>query len=284
MKKIYILIISIGLLGFGSCFQKLDQDPEFNYPEQPPITYSPRKLALTFEDKNKDMSNYHVITQQDGNITYPDGKVGKCYQGAEKSYILVKPSKATYLGDISLRDTIAHLESFTVAFWMKANESKTGGLFTISDTKDTWGNLDIFLSGNNVPNEGFFKIQMAHYTERAVNGEKQYSKSNIWYTPKIANTIGDWVHLAFRYDIQTRKFDILRNGEVVATKDNFGTPAFHNMGPIVIGTFGNGVTPPLAPSKKVETWMNAFPGELDQFYFYNKALSDEAIKALYNEK
>ncbi|WP_454981152.1 LamG domain-containing protein [Capnocytophaga haemolytica] len=278
MKKIYILATTAALLALGGCFQKLDQDPDFDYPEQPaPPAYNPRKLALTFENEAKDASNYKILTTQQGPITYTAGKIGKAYKGGEKTYIIIQPTKAKYPGDISVQDTIANLGSFTVAFWMKTEQvSKGTGIFSIVNKKKFWSNLDIFLDGNKPSEtEGRFKMHL-------YNGKKEK-----WVEKKIANTIGEWVHLAFRYDSKTEKITIHRNGEEVvseAAPKDFGSLVFENLGEMVLGTFPFQAEPSLTSGAKAQTWAQSFPGELDQFYFYNKALSDEAIKALYNEK
>ena len=78
MKK-YIFYISFmaGLTAFTSCYQDLDQNPPFDYPEEVIPQYNPQKLLFTFEGNVKNVSGYKVPTLSKGNITYTEGKKGK---------------------------------------------------------------------------------------------------------------------------------------------------------------------------------------------------------------
>jgi len=274
MKK-YLFYISFmaGLTAFTNCYQDLDQDPPFDYPEEVIPQYNPQKLLFTFEGNAKNVSTYKIPTLSKGNITYTEGKKGKAYQGGEGTYVLISPRTPRFAGDISLKDTIANLGSFTVAFWMKCPQVNKGtGIFSISNTKNFWGNLDIFLDGNQTAGEGRFKVYLR-------NGGKDK-----WVEKKFSGTIDEWVHMTFRYNSKTEKFDILKNGEEVfaTTLTGWGRITCNDMGDLVLGTFSFQTDPPQS-SDKAQTWAQSFPGKLENFAFYNKALTDEQIKALYNE-
>lgn len=276
MKKFIYHIVFIVALIMQSCFQDLDQNPDFNYPQQPPPpTYAPQKLMLTFEDNAKDESNYKIQTQVIGKASFSDGKKGKAYQGAEDAYILITPNPATYSGDISIRDTIANLGSFTIAFWMKTKQPEAAtGIFSISNTKKFWGNLDIFME-KSAGNEAFFKMHL-------YNGNTEKWVGNA----KIAGAIGDWVHLAFRYDAKTELLHIFKNGEIVIKEDfsNFGKIAYNDMGQLVVGTLQFQTKPSLTSAAEAQNWAKSYTGLLDEFRFYNKAISDSEIKKIATEK
>lgn len=256
-----------------SCFQDLDQNPAFDYPEQPgPPAYSPKKLALTFEQEAKDQSNYRISSLVKGGATFTAGKNGKSYQGSDDSYILITPNLAAYPGDISLRDTIANLGSFTIAFWMKTEQASAAtGIFSISNTKKFWGNLDIFLEGNTAsPDEAFIKLHL-------YNGVNEK-----WVEARIAGGISDWVHLTFRYDADSKQFDIFKNGELAINKDfsGFGQIAYDDMGQMVIGALQFQTEPSLTSATNAQSWARNFTGMLDDFFFYNKPISDADIKSI----
>ena len=262
-----------GLTAFTNCYQDLDQDPPFDYPEEVIPQYNPQKLLFTFEGNAKNVSTYKIPTLSKGNVTYTDGKKGKAYQGGEGTYVFISPRTARFAGDISLKDTIANLGSFTVAFWMNSPQVNKGtGIFSIPNTKKFWGNLDIFLDGNNTAGEGRFKMHL-------FNGTKEN-----WVETKIPGTIGDWVFMTFRYNHKTEMLHIFKNGEIVFTRalTGWGRIVYNNMGDLVLGTYGFQTDPPQS-SAKAQTWAQSFPGKLENFAFYNKALTDEQIKALYNE-
>lgn len=269
ITKLFVPALLLALM-MQSCFQELEQNPPFDYPQQPPPpAYNPKKVALTFENQAKDESTYRINTQMHGSATFVTGKNGKAYQGSEDSYILIKPNPAAYPGDISLRDTIANLGSFTVAFWMKtAQPEKATGIFSISNTKKFWGNLDIFME-KSTDNEAFFKMHL-------YNGVTEKWVSDI----KIANAIGDWVHLTFRYSAETKKLSVFKDGEPVINKDftGFGKIAYDDMGDLVVGTLQFQTNPSLTSGAKAQTWAANYKGLLDDFLFYNKALDDAEIK------
>ena len=150
--------------------------------------------------------------------------------------------------------------------------NKGTGIFSIPNTKKFWGNLDIFLDGNNTAGEGRFKMHL-------FNGTKEN-----WVETKIPGTIGDWVFMTFRYNHKTETLHIFKNGEIVFTRalTGWGRIVYNNMGDLVLGTFGFQTDPPQS-SDKAQNWAQSFPGKLDNFGFYNQALTDEQIKALYNE-
>lgn len=275
MKKIFLQYGTIlaGVLLISSCYQDLDNTHSFNYPESKAPEYNAKKLSFTFEHDPRNKTDYLFLVTTNGAITYQEGKVGEAYKGSEKSYILITPTTPEFVGDISIKDTIANLGSFTVAFFMKSEQaSKATGIFSISNTLKFWGNLDIFLDSHNVAGEGRFKVHL-------YNGTKE-----IWIEEKIPNTIDLWVHMAFRYDATTKTFSILREGEQVVSKElNFDNNIrFDNMGQFVIGALQFQTQPSLTASAKAQTWATNYSGLLDQFFFYNKALSNAKIKELAN--
>ena len=276
MKKYIFSKIPILLVRFAfviqSCFQNLEQDPPFDYPQQPPPpAYNPRKLALTFENEVKDESTYKINTQLKGNATFVAGKKGKAYQGSEDSYILMTPNPAAYPGDISIRDTITNLGSFTIAFWMKTEQASSAvGIFSISNTKKFWGNLDIFLDANKSTDVARIKMHL-------YNGVTEK-----WVEERIAGVIGEWTHLTFRYDAHTKQLDIFKNGEIAVQKDfsGFGKIAYNDMGQLVIGALQFQTNPSLTSGASAQGWAKNFTGLLDDFFFYNKAISDTEIKTI----
>ena len=83
---------------------------------------------------------------------------------------------------------------------------------------------------------------------------------------------------------KTEMLHIFKNGEIVFTRalTGWGRIVYNNMGDLVLGTYAFQTDPPQS-STKAQVWAQSFPGKLDNFAFYNQALTDEQIKALYNE-
>lgn len=114
MKK-YVYMLSAALLLFvlTSCFQDLDQDPPFNYPEEPPkppISEDGQIFYMSFEDNYKDIASDQDATKV-GNPDFADGKVGKAYAGVQDGYLTFR-----------LSDLVSELGSdLTVGFWYRVN-------------------------------------------------------------------------------------------------------------------------------------------------------------------
>lgn len=280
--KINRYIFTIGasltlMFGLQSCFQDLDQDPSFNYPEQPaPPAYNALKVFLPFDENTNDQSVYEESTKAT-NITLAEGIQGKAYQGASNGYLLITSRGAGYPGDINPMDSIANLGSFTLSYWMNAEKvDGATGIFSISNTKSFWGNLDIFLEGNGSDTEAFFKI----YMQNATTG------TDTWVTRKVENVFKKWSHLVFQYNGETSIFSIYLDGEKIfeENKNNFGPLKFKDVGSIVLGTLQFQTVPSLTSGAEAQDWAKSYVGKLDQVRFYNKVLSQSEITQLFSDK
>ena len=254
-----------------SCFQDMDH-PGFNYPEElPEEPTSPLKLSFSFEDQIANSSIYDFGITAPGTPAFATGINGKAYQGSASTYILAEaPEK--------LQNELTDLGSFTVSFWMKASKcNKATGIFAISNTKQFWGNLDIYLESHSANDtQAFFKIHLR-------NGDKEMT-----YETRIEDVfINDWVHLTFKYDEKNSQLTIYKNAEEVYanTHENIsGKLKFNNVGKIAIGTLQFQTVPSLTESATAQDWGSHFLGMLDQFHFYNKALKKAEIRTIYLNK
>ncbi len=264
------------LLSLQSCFQEMDH-PAFNYPESGGETPdSPLKMYLPFDEEDiRDKGEYGFLVADNGNAKFStDGISGMAYQGASNSYILAKtPSLLT--------SEIPNIGSCTVAFWIKSVKNTTAqGLFSIPNTVKFWGNFDIFLENNNSETQAFFKMHIFNQTSKA-DDER-------WVEAKIDDVFGDqWVHMAFAYDGQSSTLTIYRNGESAYTKEltDCGELKFTNVATsLAVGAFQFSTQPSLTTGASSQSWASNFPGQLDQFRLYGKALSASEVQSLYSAK
>ena len=250
MKRYINLLLAfcVSALTLQSCFQDMDH-PAFDYPDSSaPKVFSPMKLFLPFENDMRDKGNYTFLMSAGGDITYTDGINGQAYQGTKDTYLLARvPSYLT--------DSIPDLGSCTVAFWMKTTRNTSAyGVFSIPNTKTFWGNFD--------------------------NDER-------WVEAKIDNVFGtEWVHMAFVYDGSNSTVTVYRNGESAFTKElpGYGKLKFKDLGTFAIGAFQFSTKPSLTEGAGAQSWASNFPGQLDQFRFYDRAISASDIKQLYSGK
>ncbi|WP_349936579.1 LamG domain-containing protein, partial [Bacteroides cellulosilyticus] len=196
------------------------------------------------------------------------------YQGTKDTYLLARvPSYLT--------DSIPDLGSCTVAFWMKTTRNTSAyGVFSIPNTKTFWGNFDIYLENTSSETQAFFKMHLYNCTSVKDNDER-------WVEAKIDNVFGtEWVHMAFVYDGSNSTVTVYRNGESAFTKElpGYGKLKFKDLGTFAIGAFQFSTKPSLTEGAGAQSWASNFPGQLDQFRFYDRAISASDIKQLYSGK
>ena len=279
MMKKYIAMAALCLSAFSlqSCFQDMDR-PGFDYPESTgEVPTTSLLMYLPFDnDDVRDKGEYGFIVADNGNGDFAaDGVTGSAYQGSTDAYILARTPSV-------LGDGLSDLGSCTVAFWMKSVKNTSAyGLFSIPNTLTFWGNFDIYLENHSSETEAFFKAHLYNCTDEADNVEK-------WVEAKVPDVFGtEWVHMAFVYDGNTSTFTVYRNGEVAVTQDmaGYGPLKFKDVSDnVAIGAFQFSTTPSLTSGAEKQSWSDNFPGQLDQFRFYNEALTAADVQALYNNR
>ncbi|WP_106827838.1 LamG domain-containing protein [Parabacteroides pacaensis] len=275
-RSLYLLLVTcLPAFLLQACFQDMDY-PEFDYPDSSAEkVYSPMKMFLTFEDDIRDKGNYGFLVMDNGNVKFTEGINGKAYQGSSDAYALAKAP--SYLSD-----SIPELGSCTVVFWMKSTKNTSAtGLFTIPNAKTYWGNFDIFLENNNSETQAFFKMHLYNNTSVKENDER-------WVEAKIDDVLtNEWVHMAFVYDGNQSIVTIYKNGESVLVKElpGYGKLKFKDLNTFALGAFQFSTQPLLTTGTNAKpNWASNYAGLLDQFRFYNTAVSASEIQKLYTEK
>lgn len=288
MKSFKILQTSLfTIIGFSlvmvSC-QKLYR-PELGEiipdPLPPPLEILGSKSYWPFDGNARDTGEYKLATAVK-NISYVPGvTVVPDVTGGEAAQI----GAGGYLVATSLPDELKGPGSFTVTFWMKGVGPVQGGaqgLFAISNSKQFWGNFEMFLENLNNGAEAFIKIHM--YNKNASNGVGEQ-----WTELKIPGALNKWTHIAVTYEAATSELTVFADGQPtsvnkkVLDSGNYGALAWNDVTGLVIGSFAFQVTPTLA-SHGSETWAKSFNGALDQFRIFNKALSAAEMTQLFNSK
>lgn len=275
------------LSGMTACFQDLDQDPAFDYPAEYVPEYSPLKVYVPFDDNDKNMSNYRY-SMISVNDEYVDGLIGNAFQGSDGAYIIATPPS-------SLTDTIINLHSFTYSFWMNSprNES-VQGIISIAKKDHSRGYLELFFENNNNGDQAYIKGFLRTITEEGTLKETWIDVGSVQAegSSRVDDVWNRWTHLTFRYDGLTSTFSIFKDGEAALLNRKLGGGTFGPLvfdpslcdGKIVFGAFA--VVAGQSTGKQ-DSWVinsKTMSGQYDQLRFYNKALSDSDIKALYTNK
>ena len=195
--------------------------------------------------------------------TFATGVKRQALQGSLNSYVTTVPSTG-----------VTSLNSFTVSCWINTPPPSTGiiGLFSLSNTNQFWGNIEVFIENGSTNENGKLRIHINNG-----GGDKTYAADN------VLNLFDKWVGLAVSYDATTSMVKVYVNGSRVSAGSVNGLTGplnFANSGKIVFGTTQFQTTPSLTSATGKQDWASFLTGQLDEFRIYNKALSDDEVGAL----
>jgi hypothetical protein len=208
------------------------------------------------------------ISQSTGVATgtsFTTGITGKGLQGANNSYALCDAPAG-----------IKNLQSFTVSVWVNTPPPSTGiiGFFTLANTQNFWGNIDMFFENGSDNTNGKVRIHMS-----------QNGSDNTYSVDGVTNLFNTWVNIIVSYDQNGGKCTLYVNGD----SKNTGTAgkltgplAFTNVGKVVFGCVQFQTTPSQTSATTSQPWASYLTGQLDQVRVYNKVLSGPEVSALYN--
>ncbi len=156
-KTTYLILMMTGII-LTSCFQDLEQNPPFDYPEQPtppPIGADGQMCYLSFD---KNLEDYQSLMEAAvvGSPSFVDGKSGKAYAGAANSYLTFDVANlAAPLGS-----------AMTFTFWYKVNATPDrAGILVIGPPDEgkaataqnnriagiSWNKCDLLSIGSGAP-------------------------------------------------------------------------------------------------------------------------------------
>lgn len=279
IAKSVSIVLAIAFV-FSAC-QKLERPALGDYPKDPPPPpYSILKSYFSFDNTIRDTGQYRlpVISK---NITFVTGVSGQAAQIGDGGYIL----------STKLNDSLKTIGSFSVAFWMKGAtgpvQNGAQGVFAISNSAQFWGNLEMFMENYNDPtdpNAVWLKIHMFNASVTG-GGEEWTSDDNT----KLKNVLGKWTHIALTYDAATSKLSLYKDGMPTAVNGkvlgggNYGNIKWTGVTGLVLGSYAFQTSPSLT-NHGPETWAKSFNGALDNFRFYNVAISAADVLSLYTNK
>jgi hypothetical protein len=173
--------------------------------------------------------------------------------------------------------------SFSVAFWLKAPGVPHNAQFVMSLVdKDYWHNSGLFML---IDHDGAGSTPDSAAVSFVVK-DSWYLFHNKDRIPKILDK--QWHHLAYVYDNTTSKLTTYVDGVALTGLSNDATTQLSgpvnmpaaSLSNLVIGGWNKhaGISGP------TDSWIESFPGLLDQFRLYNKALSASEVLALFNSK
>lgn len=268
-----LVFLFIGLMSLLTSCQKMERPAMNIIPDDLERLNGPLQLYFPFDGNLVDSAQYQKASSS-GTINYVRGVNKEAYKGTVDSYI-----------KIPLTQKMAELTSFTIAFWMNADKTAANAesIFTISNSGDFWGNIFALIepNTNNADPTMLLKFNFAgNWIE--FNGNNGLNR--------LPDMYGTWKHLVFSYDETSSEISIYIDGiklklpENVAKRVKEGKPLgplkLENASQLIIGGFQQHA----GISGNADSWMEKFTGLLDQFRMYDKAISNDEILKLFNEK
>ena len=172
--------------------------------------------------------------------------MGQALQGAMDSYVLTDPSSA-----------IKAMKSFTISFWVNTPPPSTGiiGLFSLSNTANFWGNLEMFFENGSDNSNGKLRTHVFNGTD-----DKTFASDG------VQNLFDKWIQITVTYDGATSTYNLYVNGSVVSniTMDGTGDLMVTDPGKIVFGTVQFMTDPSQTSATGMQSWASYLTGALDE--------------------
>jgi hypothetical protein len=298
LKRYGVMILGMMLIG-GLALTSCDRDDD----DVDPIddTIDPNTIATAnlihhwgFENSPADeITGRGTAT---GNVTYVEGRRGMAYQGAVDSYIS---------WDVELTDRIAQLDGFTLAMWIRAPRVDGGPpmIFQITGT-EFLGALSFFQENAPEDNTVDSLELKAFFTKRGAvdkDGNPGWVGHD-WRKSRQEFVADLWFHFVTNYDPATSTAKVYVNGDYLFTTTGAHDDEVRYQGDP--GGIGNPNEQPLlgnlnlslldANNKGIigswvnrrfgtaeDEWMKDYLGQLDELRVYDRALTDQEVRSLY---
>ena len=304
MKKNLLFFAYIALfigLAFNSCKGKDDDDPDPVDDRVDPSTIAASNLIayFPFEGNGNDLiGNMTPGNASTTTVTFPDGRRGKCFQGNDNGL------KSGLLYTLPASSKIKTLKAFTISLWVKmvpntlaTTDVPEQMVFHLDGTGDwIWGNL-FLLQHRNWPlgeserDKNFAEMDCYFWKEDAAEWRGQ--RANGWFLDVV--TVSQWRHIICCYDNVTSQFHAYVNGVHITSFDGSEYPGIDRKqaeaGPalgdlkftspvhLAIGAWCDRLA---GTSLQEDAWASPFKGQLDEFRIYDKALTSQEVKDLYD--
>ena len=231
-----------------------------------------------------------------GGVTYPAGRIGMGYKGAENAYIS---------WTVASTDKIARLKGFSLALWMKA--PKVGGgppmIFQVTGT-EFLGSLSLFQE-NAPENNTVDSLELKGFFTK--KGARDKDNNPGWvghdWRKSVPEFVADtWFHIVTNYDPATSKAHVYVNGHHLFTTTGAysdtvryqgdpggignpnGQPLLGDLNMSLTDTTNHGIIGAWANRRlgtATDDWMKEFTGLIDELRIYDKALTAAEVKSLY---
>ncbi len=218
--------------------------------------YNGEVFYMPFEGNYKEL-NSNTTASKVGTPTFADGKIGKAYVGAADSYLTFPTTNLVKTSEVS------------AVFWMKVNANPDrAGILTIGpEDKTNAGYPGI----QNLRTSGFRFFREGSATSQQFKVNVGTGTGESWNDGGIVDpSLGTWVHLAFT--VSGAKSTIYINGEVARESSL-----------TAINWNGCDILSIMSGAPRFTEWSHMSDlSMMDELRIFNKALTQDEIKTIYN--
>ena len=299
MKKNFLFIAFIALvvgLSFTACDNGNGDDPDKGKNDPGKIATTNLVAYFSFDGNGNDaIGNLTPSNTATTTVTFPDGFRGKCFQGTDNV-------KSGLLYNLPASSKLKTLKAFTVSLWVKmvpntlaTTDAPEQMVFHLDGKGDwIWGNL-FLLQHRNWPEgesdrDKNFAEMDCYFWKDGVAWQGQ--RGNGWFLN--VTSAQQWRHIICTYDNVTSEFHAYVNGTHITAFDGteymgvnrkqgedapaLGDLKFNNAEHLAIGAWCDRLR---GESLVDDVWASPFKGQIDEFRIYDKGLTLDEVKALY---
>lgn len=237
-----------------------------------------------FEDATVKVGEGITFSKKVGAASFVTGRRGNAYKG--------NTAEAYLEYNLAANNPFKSLTEYTVSMWVKspADETEPAAIFQVNGGDATMGNLALFQNRQSTVdgqlNRDSLVFQNYIYKDGILwSGQEWSTISN----PAFSND--KWFYFTLLYRQATSTIEVYANGKLVmenirysADKDPITEEqpllgALNFKGDMTFLRFGAWQQ---QTNGQEQEWMHYYKGMLDEFRVYNKALSADEVKALYD--
>jgi hypothetical protein len=268
-----------GVIFMTSC-SKDDDDGDNNGKIDPSTIAASNLIAyFPFETEGEDVQfsgDNITFNQSVGAAALQTGRRGNAYKGST--------SEAYFEYDVATGTSLKTLDEISLACWIKTPHTTSGAakIFALNGGDGFMGNFTLIQESQPLGDSVDMKFYLYDSESPDWKGQDVRVQNG-----KFVNDM--WFHIVAVYNKTTSTMEFWANGDTVSTSIRYAGPVPEvgsqpKLGPIKLGQDMTKILIGAWPQQVAgtpESWMTYYQGMVDEIRIYNKALTKDEIKALY---
>ncbi len=280
LGKYFLGAMLLSSVMFTACKDDKDDDNGGDGKTDPSTIAAANLVAyFPFEAQGEAVQKTTAITfsKKVGAGSFVDGRRGKAYQGS---------SSESYLEyNVAAGNPFLTMEEFSLAAWIKTPVTTSGAakIFALNGGDGFMGNLTLIQESQAEGDSVDMKLFLFDNESPEWKGQDIRKNKTQFLNDK-------WFHIVGLYNKATSTMQFYVNGDLVFEQIRYAGPIPTGgtqplLGPIKFGSDMSKILFGAWPQQldgTTQDWMKFYKGMLDEFRVYNKALTQQEIKDLYD--